>query len=317
MPLRPATHAALAACLAAGPALAEPLEIVVLGDAPYGEPAEVYPPFEALIETINAAAPDIVIHVGDTKSGSTPCSDEMLAEQLAFLGSFSAPVIYTPGDNEWTDCHREAAGGFDPVERLARIRATYFDAPGTSFGQAPAELAHQGEAGHPENVILTMGDVTFVAAHVVGSNNNFEVRDMAAVEEFMARDAANLDWLGAGFAAAREAGSAAVVVAIHADMFGPEFGSGSDPEGWPRHSGFANFGPALIEEAAAFGGPVLLVYGDAHRFRQSRPFPEGAPNLLALEVPGAEDMHAVRVTADPDAAGAFSAELLRNPALPG
>ena len=30
---------------------------------------------------------------------------------------------YTPGDNEWTDCHRPAAGGYVPTERLARLRA--------------------------------------------------------------------------------------------------------------------------------------------------------------------------------------------------
>ncbi len=307
--------AGLAALIAAGAAVAEPLEFVVLGDAPYGEPAEVYAPFRTLIDTINAAGPDLVIHVGDTKSGGTECSDEMLGDQLAFLQSFAAPVIYTPGDNEWTDCHRENAGGFDPMERLAHIRRTYFDAPETSFGQAPVDLTHQGAEGYPENAILTMRDVTFVAAHVVGSNNNFEIRDMAAIQEFMDRDAANVAWLAQGFAAAREAGSEAVVVAIHADMFEFDFGPAWSPEDWLRHSGFAAFGPALVQEAAAFGGPVLLVYGDSHRFRQSRPFPEGAPNLMAVEVPGAADMHAVRITATPGAAGVFSVEMLANPAL--
>jgi hypothetical protein len=160
-----------------------------------------------------------------------------------------------------------------------------------------------------------MGVVTVVAAHVVGSNNGFEPRDMAAVEEFMARDAANLDWLAQGFAAAREAGSKAVIVAIHASMFESGFGPSWAPETWLSHSGFAAFGPALIAEAASFGGPVLLVCGDSHRFRQSRPFPAGAPNLLALEVPGAEEMHAVRVTATPGAAELFSVALLENPAL--
>ncbi len=305
----------LAALLAAGAATAQPLEIVVLGDAPYGEPAEVYAPFRTLIDTIDAAEPDLVIHVGDTKSGGTQCSDEMLGDQLAFLQSFAAPVIYTPGDNEWTDCHRDAAGGFDPIERLDHIRRTYFDAPETSFGQAPVALTHQGAAGYPENVIHTMGGVTVVAAHVVGSNNNFEIRDMAAVREFMDRDAANVAWLSEGFAAAREAGSEAVVVAIHADMFEFDFGPSWAPEDWLRHSGFAAFGPALVREAAAFDGPVLLVYGDSHRFRQSRPFPAGAPNLMAVEVPGAADMHAVRVTATPGAAGVFSVEMLTNPAL--
>ena len=183
-------------------AQAEPFTVVAYGDVPYGEPAEVYPPFEVLIETINGVDPRLAIHVGDTKSGSTPCSDEMLAEQLAYLGDVAAPVLYTPGGNEWTDCHREAAGGFDPLERLARIRETYFAEPGTSFGAEPMEVESQG-GETPENVRARVGDVLFVTAHVVGSNNNFQTRDVPAGEEFMARDAASTAWLDESFEGAR------------------------------------------------------------------------------------------------------------------
>ncbi|UWQ16479.1 metallophosphoesterase [Jannaschia sp. M317] len=299
----------------ASPALAEPFAIVALGDAPYGDPAEVYAPFETLIDTINATAPDLVLHVGDTKSGGTECSDQMLDDQLAFLNRFAAPTLYAPGDNEWTDCHRAKAGGFDPLDRLDRIRQTYFAAPETSFGMAHVTVESQADAGYPENARLMHKDVMVMTAHVVGSNNNFEVRDPAAVAEFFARDAANVTWLRDSFAAAQEA--EALVLAIHADMFEFDFGPAWSPEGWLRHSGFQNFGPALIEEAAAFGKPVLLIYGDSHRFRQSRPFADGAPNLMAVEVPGAANMHALTIGVDTDAPGIFSVSLLRNPALDG
>lgn len=306
------TLAALGLALAASSALAEPFTFAALGDAPYGNPEDVYAPFETLIATINARAPALVIHVGDTKSGGTECTDQMLDDQLGFLNTFEAPVLYTPGDNEWTDCHRKNAGGFDPLDRLAYIRNTYFTEPGKSFGKAAADIESQAAAGYPENARLMLNDVMFVTAHVIGSNNNFEIRDMAAIEEFQARDAANLEWLKESFAAAGDA--SALVLAIHADMFEFDFNEFGNA-GWLRHSGFNRFGPALKAEAAAFGKPVLLIYGDSHLFRQMRPFPEDAPNLMSLEVPGAADMHAVEITADPATSGVFSVSLIENPAL--
>jgi hypothetical protein len=146
----------------------------------------------------------------------------------------------------------------------------------------------------------------------VGSNNNFEIRDPAAVAEFFTRNAADIAWLEESFAAA--AGSQALVLAIQADMFEFDWNAFGD-ETWLRHSGFQGFGSRLIELAAAYGRPVLLVYGDSHVFRQSRPFPQSAPNLLALEVPGEDDMHAVEITVDTATSGVFSAALVVNPAL--
>jgi len=32
--------------------------------------------------------------------------------------TFEAPLIFVPGDNEWTDCHRQNNGSYDPIERL-------------------------------------------------------------------------------------------------------------------------------------------------------------------------------------------------------
>ena len=76
--------ALLAASLYALPltAAAQPFDLVVLGDMPYGPPEASHPAFEALIERINETSPDLVIHVGDTKSGGSPCTDAVLADQL-------------------------------------------------------------------------------------------------------------------------------------------------------------------------------------------------------------------------------------------
>jgi Calcineurin-like phosphoesterase len=297
--------------LAAFAAQAEPFTIIALGDAPYGKPEEVYPTYETLIKTVNDRAPQLVIHVGDIKSGSTPCSDELILQQLAFMNTFTAPVLYTPGDNEWTDCYRKNAGEFDPLERLAFLRKTFFAQPKT-LGAPTMDVTSQTVDGMPENARMIMNEVMFVTAHVVGSNNNFEIRDANAVTEFFARDAANLKWLEESFAAAAE--SKALVLSIQADMFEFDWNE-FDDETWLRHSGFQNFGNKLIELSAAFGKPVLLVYGDSHMYRQSRPFPTKAPNVLALEVPGETLMHAVEITIDPATTGVFSTAIVINPAV--
>src|SRR5215213_587281 len=89
--------------------------MAVIGDVPYGEVQEAS--FGTLIAAVNDD-PKVrtVIHLGDTKSGSTACTDERLTAVRDALETFEDPVVYTPGDNEWTDCHRPSAGGYDPLE---------------------------------------------------------------------------------------------------------------------------------------------------------------------------------------------------------
>lgn len=306
--------------LTAGAASADkPFTFVALGDMPYGKPAKVYPPFKALIGQINALKPAFTVHVGDTKSGSTHCSDKMLLDQLDFMNSFEAPLVYTPGDNEWTDCHRKKAGRFDPIERLAFLRKHYFSLGPRSLGKAPMKLERQSDAmkefaGYPENARFVKEGVYFITAHVVGSNNNFEVRDRRAAREFFARDKANVAWLNAGFEGAMAAKAKALVLVIHADMFKPGFFK-PKKEAFIGSSGFKRFGDALIKAAAAFKKPVLLIYGDTHVYDIMRPFRKKAPNVVALQVFGAKHMHAVKVTVDTNKPEVFDIEPIKNKAL--
>lgn len=297
---------------------ADPFTFVALGDNPYGDPAIVNPPYEVLIDTINARKPAFSIHIGDIKSGSTPCDNALMASQFDYMNRFATAMIYTPGDNEWTDCHREKAGKFDPLERLAFLRTTFFADPGKSLGAMPMDVEQQSVlmadtyATFVENRRFMKDEVMVMTAHVVGSNNNFEVRDPAAVAEFFARDAANVAWLENTFEAATAANAKAIVVAIQADMFEFDFNEEGD-ETFLRHSGFQNFGNALVAKAAEFGKPVLLIHGDSHHFKVYRPFPTTAANIMALEVYGETDMNAVEVHVDANDPAVFSFTPIINP----
>ena len=309
------------ACLAlsTGAAAAE-FTFVALGDMPYGSREQAYPAFKALIAEINRRAPVFTFHLGDTKSGLDPCSDELLLEQRDFMDSFASALVYIPGDNEWTDCHRLLAGAYDPLDRLRFIRAHYFPSA-LSLGRQPIRLERQADVmsgfePFVENSRFNRSGVWFVTAHVVGSNNNFDAvgEGSDATGEFLARDEADRVWLADSFDKAEAVDAEAMVVAIHADMFG----SGFDPqrETFARASGFKRFGETLVAKAGSFRKPVLLLFGDSHEFRVFRPFPRSAGNLTAVEVYGAEHMHAVEIAVDPDTAPVFTVKPVQNPALP-
>ncbi|MQX35650.1 hypothetical protein [Roseospira navarrensis] len=274
---------------------------VALGDMPYGDAAQGA--YVRLIDAVNTLDPAFTIHVGDIKGGGSACSDARFQTEYDNFMRYTGAVVYTPGDNEWTDCHRKAAGGYDPLERLAAVRSLYF-AEATSLGQAPIDLTRQADVSDHdemvENALWSHGGVTFATVHVVGSNNNFEIRDPAAVAEFFARDAANQDWFARVFETARAEDSAAVVLAMQADMFGGKVN---------RQSGFGPTLKTLQAEMEAFAKPVLLVYGDSHELELDQPFMtrEGArmDTAYALQVPGAGDVHGVRVTVDTSMPGVF------------
>jgi hypothetical protein len=288
---------------------------VALGDLPYGAPAQSYPSYRQLIDRINLHRPAFSIHVGDIKSGSTPCSDEEFARQLEHFQRFTGAVVYTPGDNEWTDCHRRSNGSYEPTERLAKLRQMFFRT-GQSLGKNPITLTNQAQeqpafSDYVENQRWIHNDVLFVTVHIVGSNNNFEARDSRATQEFFERDAANIAWIRAAFEEAKQKNYKALVFAFQADVLI----SRSMWEDFPAWSGFRNsVGDTLLPLAHEWGKPVLLIHGDGHQYHFDQPFKlkkKTISNLTRLEVPGASDVRAVRVTVDPSAEAMFAVEVIR------
>jgi hypothetical protein len=287
---------------------------VVLGDMPYGESVEVETRYHRLIDAINAADPAFSVHVGDIKSGGTSCADTALLRQRDNFARFSHALVYTPGDNEWTDCHRSSNGAFSPTERLSRLRELFFER-GRALGRMPAPGVSQSEvspefAEFVENRRWEQGGVVFVTLHVVGSNNGLQSPAADAREEFERRDRADRAWLDLAFRKAREADSRAVVVFMQGDPFA----SRVQHDDFPAASGFRGvFAETLLPLARAWGRPVLVVHGDEHRLRNDRPFRldgERLGNVYRVEVPGDGDMRALRIRWRDDAEPPFVVEPL-------
>ena len=280
----------------------------LIGDLGY-RPAQE-PMVDNVMRALNAEPLAFVVHDGDL--GSPPngsCTDELWARRLAQFQGSVHPLIYTPGDNEWTDCHAaEGAPGYEPLERLAALRATFFRT-NASLGQRAIPLVRQ--AGYPENARWTYGEITFVTLHVVGSNNN-RGRTPEGDAEYAARNAADIAWLREGFAAARA--SRAIMIIQQANIF-PDFPP--FPGGKPQEpNGYAELRAALEEEASAYRKPVVLVHGDSHYFRIDQPLGRrtgrggaGTPsleNFTRVETFGAPSHHWVQAFVRRDDPNVFS-----------
>ena len=264
-------HVPLLAALLVAPAAqpttasADRFEFALLGDLPYN--AIEVALFRDLLATLDGMDLAFVVHDGDLKSSSASCGDELLEGRRALLDRSAHPLVFLFGDNEWTDCHRPSAGAFDPLDRLARLRAR-FAAGSESLGRRRMPLERQSVA-YPENVRWRHGTVRFVGLHVVGSGNN-RGRGAEMDREYEARNAANLAWLAQSFALAREEGAAGVVVLFQAD---PRFEVAA---GSPARRGFEDTIAALESAVRGYERPVALVHGDTHRFRIDHPLKDPA-----------------------------------------
>ncbi len=291
--MRYALSSALAAVVAtlSNAACAATFSFAVIGDVPYGPPEEL----SALAARLNRQPIMFTLHLGDIKTGTSRCSDDVYLKIRKLFDEFDKPLVYTPGDNEWTDCHRLPAGSYDPLERLDKIRRLFF-ASTDSFGKQKWALQSQRadprHARHVENLRWSHGKISFATLHLVGSNNNWQP-ELPSVAEFAAREEANLAWLRDTFAEARARNDVAVVLAMQADTFM------SDPG---PASGFTRWLKVLADEVTRWGKPVLLLQGDSHHYRVDRPLrgADGKPlaNLQRVVVPGESRADAVLIEVD-------------------
>jgi hypothetical protein len=290
------------------------------GDVPYSD-VQVTTGVPNLIADMNRQRLAFSVHAGDTKAGASRCDNPVYQQFESYLNALRAPALYTPGDNEWTDCDRPAAGGYDSEERLQYIRANFFDTS-YSFGQRRIRVLQQ-EAPYVENLRWRIGRIVYATLHVVGSDNNLGDVNPDP-EEFAGRDAATNEWLRETFESAERSRAEAVLLVIQAnpglDMSDPTRAPVRDPQtllppsGQP--DGFTNFLRLLRDETTTFRKPVVLVHGDSHYFRIDKPLlnEQGArlENFTRLEVPGDNaqngnnDVHWTKVIVDPGSREVFS-----------
>ena len=284
---------------------------VAFGDMPYFLPAD-YLRFENVIRSVNNLKPAFSVNVGDIKASSTLCSEEVYSKMLNYYGQFNRPMIYTPGDNEWTDCTKKEAGAYDAEERLQVIRKMFFTKP--SLGNGTLDLRSQSAnkefSKYVENNQWQYNNVAFATVHIVGSNNNFLVTSKNGNQEFYEREKAALAWLDEIFKNAKSQDNSAVVIVIHADMF---LGAKDLREA----SGFNQIKKKLRELSKDFKKPVLLINGDSHVFIVDKPLYEDdkskatIDNFTRVQVHGENSMHAVKIVVDPESVSVFQFEELK------
>ncbi|HEX2735841.1 MAG TPA: hypothetical protein VHM70_29780 [Polyangiaceae bacterium] len=299
------------------------LTAAVYGDAPYGTSPTDTAQFDATPAFINAVNADsavsLVLHVGDIHSGKQYCTEAYDRGVFQLWQSFADPLVYTPGDNEWTDCHKSAEGGGaynaatgsikyvldangnpvdyaqgNPKANLELVRTIFFSRPGFSLGGHPKHVLSQAQcydtsfpadAKFVENVMWRQAGVLFVTLNVPGgSNNDTDI------------------WYGSPTLSAEQSQEIAERTAADLRWLDVAFERAShgnstkgvvlilqadmwDPEKGAAHqAAYEPYVQSIAAKTLAYGKPVLMFNGDSHVYQSSNPLSSSDP--LAYMHPG-------------------------------
>lgn len=292
-----------------------PFTAAVFGDVPYGTgPTDTseLAVFPAFIKSINDdPSVSLALHGGDIHSGKEYCTQAWDQNIFNIMKTLTMPVVYTPGDNEWADCHklgegggkynattgaidfaRDASGnqigfaGGNPVDNLALVRSIFFPSAGKTFGGAmdvhsqakEFDPAFPADAQYIENVWFMKSGILFVAANIPGGSNNgtdpwygAPSQSAAQTAEVASRSGAALRWLKTAFDQASANGATAVVILEQADMWD------ADGVATTHITGYKQYIDLIAARTSSFGKPVLLLNGDSHIYRSDNPLQPGAP----------------------------------------
>jgi hypothetical protein len=297
--------------------------MAVIGDTPYGAPQIANFPND-IAEINSDPKVRFVVHLGDIKNGSSQCTDDYFQSIRSDFDTFKDPLVYTPGDNEWTDCHRANNGNYSPLERLLKLRQVFFDNPGRTLGQKSERVRSQASEGFPENVRWRREDFQFGVINLPGSNDSLvpwtgawgDGVHVGPVQqnEHDTRLAANLRWINGIFDRATRHHVRAIVIGLQADMFDPAAVAAN------QVSAYTPIIHQLAVRSAAWHKPVLLLNGDSHVYEADHPFAAGqqastfygettaAPNVTRVTVNGSTTVphEWLKLRLDPSAANPFS-----------
>jgi hypothetical protein len=278
----------------------QPVTIGLFGDTAYSQrERELLPELIAEMDSEDLA---FVIHDGDIKSGGTVCSDEVFRDRLEVFKASRHPLVYVPGDNEWTDCHRRSNGSYDPLERLDKLRALFFP-DDLTLGRRQFELTRQSRepafSAYRENVLWEAAGVVFAGLNLPGSDNNYDgtQRGSGPSPEFLQRIPATRHWLAQAFSRAKAKNAAGVMVIIQAN---PGFEAYAADKAHPGYKDFLN---QLREATLAYSGQVVLVHGDSHRLQINQPLLDPLThkvieNFTRVETFGSPWMGWIKTTVD-------------------
>jgi hypothetical protein len=298
--------------------------LAVYGDAPYFDKTDAtdhklqqskeFAATPAFIDQVNAdPAVQMVAHVGDIHSGQETCREDYDRAIFNLWTSYEDPLVYTPGDNEWSDCSKlpGEAPATNPMDNLRLVRSIFFADPGRTLGQNAFNVTSQANVaardnGDPtetdfvENVEFVKGGTLFMTVNIPGGSNNDADpwaasvvkpdNPMEQLNERLQRTHADLDWLDRNFAIAqREHDIHQVVIFEQADMW--DAADTANPSHLHNYEGFVE---SIADHTLALDKPVLLINGDTHVYHSDNPLTPGnalhpgynVPNFHRIVVQG-------------------------------
>jgi len=243
----------------------------IIGDTPYSTLEE-----RSLRDVLASQPASVVfvLHLGDLKSGWERCSDDLLRHRHGLLSASARPLVFVPGDNEWVDCTRLPAGGFDPLDRLEMLRRLFHQAdpaPASAFGGFSRQPASEGSTAFPEHMRWHHEGVGFLTLNVPGSHDARSSEPRLA-QANSARRSAVLRWLDETRAWASASRLRALVIASHANPNYERDRRGEPPVGADDpDDAYAWWRQGLRTLAEKLPVPMLLLHGDTHTYRIDRP----------------------------------------------
>jgi hypothetical protein len=290
---------ALAALLVSCCLHAEPYSFAAFGDMPYDEEERAELP--GMLKEMGDSGARFAVHVGDFKSGTEPCSDELYADRKQLFDQAPLPVIFVPGENDWLSCQRRTTGKHEPDERLQTLRDIFFSRAAIT-AKTGLTIDQQGQlefnfGANMEQLRWRIGPVLYLTLNVPGNSNNWGNGAIGSAE-YQSRMAAVRDWIEKSFTIAERESLRGVVIFAHAD---PDF------EAWAEDKPARGFGELLGELRSAFDtykGDVVFIHGDTHVMRSDRPFndADGQPmrRFRRVEVYGSPILGWVELKVDPE-----------------
>jgi hypothetical protein len=297
--------------------------LAVYGDAPYGtNPTDTaeFTATPAFVDSINAdPSVGLVLHVGDIHSGKQYCTRAYDQSIFDLWRRYRDPLVYTPGDNETTDCHKVAEGGGaynpatqqidyvvdannvpvdyakgDPVANLALIRSIFFPHPGVTLGGHKRRVFSQAfgfTPGHPsdrrfvENVMWVQSDVLFVTIDLPGGSNNDTDVWYGAPTETAAQTKARTERTAADLDWLDTAFAVARIGRLEGVVVAAQADVWDPEKGAAHQAGYEPIVESVATHTAAFGRPVLMLNGDSHTYRSDNPLSPTAGCTWELATP--------------------------------
>jgi len=284
--------------------------LAVYGDSPYGTSNADVAQFNAtpaFIDTINQdPSVSLVMHVGDIHSGKQKCTQAYDQSIFADWKAFADPLVYTPGDNEWTDCHKTAEGGglwnsttsiidfqYDspgvltdfaagnPVANLLLVRSIFFPTPGVTLGQNTMKVhsqaleydpAHPSDRNYVENVWWERSNVLFVTINLPGGSNNDDDNWYGTPTKSQDQIDEVAQRTGADLRWLDTAFAKAKADKVSALVIGAQADMWDTEKGAAHQANYEPIVTKVSDLTKDLGKPVLMINGDSHVYRSDNPF---------------------------------------------